>query len=214
MRNNSFAGLTALAVVALLAGSAAAQSVSPAQGRHAHADANGDGRISQAEFVQGRTERLTAIDADRDGSLTAEEMRAGMQARRAEHMAQRFERLDSDKNGAISRPEFDAARPQQTGRAGPGQGVRMGRHHRAGRGMGRGGGERMAARGPVAIADVQTRASEVFARLDADQDGFLTAEEVRSGRQAWRGHRQGRMTRPIAPTVSQTPASPPAPASE
>jgi hypothetical protein len=40
-------------------------------------------------------------------------MRAGAQARRAERASTRFDRLDADKNGQISRAEFDAARPDE-----------------------------------------------------------------------------------------------------
>lgn len=240
MRKTAFAGLMALSATMVLAGAASARTESPAQApaaRHAGLDKDGDGRISQAEFVQARTARLTVLDIDRNGAVTTAEVQARMQARRAERAAMRFDRLDADKNGQISRAEFDAARPQRAGDAGPGRGQRMGERHRggahrmtrhAGRGMGpnmaRGHGPaaRTAVREPVAIADVQVRAAATFARFDTDHDGFLTAAEAWSARgdrvgrghgqgRDRRAHRGGRMSRPI---TAATPASPPAPASE
>ena len=204
----------AVSLAALIAGGAIAQSAnqsaqSPAP-RHARGDADQDGRISQAEFVQARMTRLTALDANRDGTVTAEEARSAMQARRAEHAALRFDRLDTNKDGSISRAEFDApregraerraGRPDHAGR-GPG---RHGGAHRMGRGAEGGpqGAGRMA-RGPVVIAEAQTKAAEAFTRLDADHDGYLTREERRAG---MREHRQERR--------EQRQASPSAPASE
>lgn len=244
MRKTAFAGLMALSATMVLASAASARTESPAQApaaRHAGLDKDGDGRISQAEFVQARTARLTVLDADRDGAVTAAEVQARMQARRAERATMRFDRLDADKNGQISRAEFDAARPQRAGDARPGRGEWMGERHRgdahrmarhAGRGMGpnmaRGHGPaaRTAVREPVAIADVQTRAVATFARLDTDHDGFLTAAEAWSARgdRVGRGHSQVRGQgqgrgahrgwRMSRPTALATPASPPAPASE
>jgi len=40
-------------------------------------DADGDGRISRAEFDAAREARFAALDADGDGRVTREEMRAG-----------------------------------------------------------------------------------------------------------------------------------------
>ncbi|CAN5220101.1 hypothetical protein BH09PSE1_BH09PSE1_18070 [soil metagenome] len=227
MKTNAYAGLIALSVAALLGGAAAAQTAvqtstqAPAPARHARLDTDGDRRISQAEFVQARTARLTALDADHDGSVAPDEVRARVQAVRAERASDRFDRLDADKNGQISRAEFDAARAphDDAARAGRGErGHRMARH--AGRGARHDGARmnaaRVADRGPVSIADVQTRAAATFARLDADHDGFLTSAEVRAARGERAGRGEGRaarrMGRPMAPAA--TPPSPAAPASE
>ena len=209
MSRFGFAGVAAVSLAALLAGSAMAQSPAPqgpAAARQARLDPDADGKISQAEFVQARTARLTTLDTDRDGQVTAAERQAGRQAMRATRAAARFDRLDADKNGEISRSEFDSARtaraeaPRQARR---GDGRRAERMHNA-----RPGGARWAqraerrmnrtpGRGPdarpaaVVIADVQTRAAANFTRLDKDSDGFLTAPEV-MGRRAMAGHRMGR----------------------
>lgn len=197
-------GLAALTLTAA-AGVAFAQQA-PAMAMRA--DTDGDRRLSQAEFVGQRLQRLTAIDADRDGSVTADERRSAMQARRASRADARFDRLDGNDDGAVSRAEFDAAR--EGGReARADRGPRPMRAHRGpGRGQ-RGTGE-METRGPVIIADVQARAEQAFTRLDGDHDGFVTRAEGRAGRQAMREHRRGRMSERRAARQ----ASPQAPASE
>lgn len=201
-------GLAAL-TLATAAGVAFAQQ---APGRAMRADADGDSRLSQAEFVGQRVQRLTGMDADRDGSVTADERRAAMQARMAGRADARFDRLDADDDGAVSRAEFDAAR-EARGEARADRGPRPMRAHGGpvggGHGMGHGRG-RGEARGPVVIADAQARAEQAFARLDADNDGFVTAEEGRAGRQAMREQRRERMTERRAARQ----ASPQAPASE
>jgi len=182
--------LGGLAVIALgftaAAAAAAQQPTDRPAARTLRADTDGDGRLSQAEFVARRIERLRAADADSDGVVSADERRAALQARLTQHAATRFERLDADKDGVVSRAEFEAAQ----GRRGP----RMRAHH--GR---RDGGRAGRAASPVTIADAEARMVRAFARLDADGDGYITSEERRAGRRPGHGARQ---------------ASPSAPASE
>ena len=197
-------GLAALMLAS--AGVAVAQQA-PARPMRADADADGDSRLSQAEFVGQRVQRLTAMDGNRDGSVSADERRAAMQTRMAARADARFDRLDANDDGSVSRAEFDAAR--QTGReARADRGPRPMRAHR-GPGGGQRGMARMEARGPVTIADVQARAEQAFTRLDADSDGFVTVAESRAGRQAMREHRRERMTerRAARQASRQAPAS-------
>lgn len=199
-------GVAAVALAAFAGAATAQQAAAPMAQRQAHAlraDTDGDGRISQAEFVGRRLERLTAADADRDGSVTREELRTQARARMQQRAETRFARLDANSDGAISREEF-TARSERAGRParaerGPGrQGPRMARHG------GRGG-----ERGPIAIADVQAKTEQAFARLDADHDGFVTVEERRAGRQQMREQRRERMAerRAARQASPQTPAS-------
>ena len=194
-------GLAALAL-ATAGGVAVAQQTAPAPVPHnARGDADGDGRISQAEFVGQRITRLSTADANRDGSVTADEMQAQRQAHRAERQAAQFDRLDADDNGSISRAEFDA-RPAMRAEGGP---------NARGPGAGRGGPRperaarmerRMEARGPVVIAEAQTKAGEQFARLDTDRDGYVTAAE-RQAQRMERGERrqERRMNRQASPAA-------------
>lgn len=73
-------------------------------------DANGDGRFSRAELA-GKpklAEHFAAIDVDRDGALTHDELRAYRQAMRPQHEAKRAERFaaaDRDQDGRLSQAE-------------------------------------------------------------------------------------------------------------
>ena len=61
-------------------------------GMMAHADSNGDGRVTLQEFQTQALERFDRADADKNGTVTAEERKAARDARRAEmreRMAQR-----------------------------------------------------------------------------------------------------------------------------
>ncbi|MBX9460398.1 MAG: EF-hand domain-containing protein [Brevundimonas sp.] len=205
MRKTLLAG--ALAALTLAAGGVAVAQQAPdrPQAGALRADADGDRRLSRAEFVEARVQRLAAADADRDGSVTREEMRAVRQARIAARADARFDRLDADDDGVISKAEFGARR-QGRAEARADRGPR-----RAHRGPARAG--RMAGRGPVVIAEARARAEAGFARMDVDRDGYVTAAERRTARAAMREQRRERMVeRRMARRAQQ--ASPPAPASE
>ncbi len=93
-----------------------AELTAQAEARFAEADTNGDGNLSVEELTaraegksQERMERRIAKmierrDANGDGVLSAEEMRPDES--RAER---RFDKLDADDNGSISKEEFETA---------------------------------------------------------------------------------------------------------
>ncbi|WP_303703073.1 EF-hand domain-containing protein [Brevundimonas naejangsanensis] len=213
--------LAAAAVSALMLtlGGAAAAQTTPETGRQARMAQSAGQPISQADFVQRRVERLRAADANGDGQVTAEEMRGHAQARRAERRAAQLDRLDADKDGSISRAEFEAPRQQACGEGR----MAAGRwdHARGGMKQGRMGGH--AARGgadrfPIVIAEAERKATESFARMDANRDGMLSVEERRAAMQAGRAEMRQkremrRMQRPSAERPQGT-ASPSAPVSE
>ncbi|MEO7827766.1 MAG: EF-hand domain-containing protein, partial [Allosphingosinicella sp.] len=64
--------------------------------------------------VQARVQaRFARADANRDGFVTQDEVRARAEARRGqrqERSGERFDRLDANHDGMISRAEFDAPR--------------------------------------------------------------------------------------------------------
>ena len=188
------------AVIVAVSGVAVAQSVQQSgerpQARGLRADADGDQRLSQAEFVGARVDRLAAADTNGDGSVTPEERRAVALARRDQRAEARFDRLDADDDGVISKAEFDARRDARAERGG-----RPGRAHRAG------------TRGPVVIADARARAEAAFTRLDSDRDGFITGAERQAVRADRRQQRHERMMERRAARRAQQP-SPSAPASE
>lgn len=196
------------AVLAVLTAGAAIAQQAPTRG--ARGDTDADGRVSRAEFVDGRIARLTAIDANRDGTVSAEERQSGIDTRRNQRVSSRFEALDKDGNGSISRDEFTAREPRGDRAE---HAARGGRHGMGGAGRRGHGGERgqgAEARGPMTIAAAQTRLTAQFDRVDANSDGFITAEERTAARQAMRSERGERRTERMA----RRQASPSAPASE
>ena len=52
-------------------------------------------------------------DANGDGSLTLEELKAGMKGKALENAEKRFEKLDKDGDGKVSLEEFKAGMGQQ-----------------------------------------------------------------------------------------------------
>jgi Ca2+-binding EF-hand superfamily protein len=120
-----FAGLAA-ALLALDATPVAAQSAQTMTKEQAvqlvfkRFDGNGDGNISNAEFLKVGEQDFKAFDADKDGSVSKEEFldpkprRLGQVsdsdlAQAKKIWARQFDMLDTDKNGALSEAEHEKA---------------------------------------------------------------------------------------------------------
>ena len=177
--------------VAVLAMSGAALAQTDSDGQRGwRMDPNA--RVSQAEFVDRRVARLTTMDANSDGVVAREEMQAQRQARMAERRSRMFERMDADSDGSITRAEYDAAhaqRMEQRAERGEAGERRGGRGHRGAHRMGM----RLDRDGQgVNIEQARQRATEQFARMDADGDGFVTGAEMRAQHEARRAERQAR----------------------
>ncbi|MFN3798694.1 MAG: calcium-binding protein, partial [Sphingobium yanoikuyae] len=132
-----------------------------------------------------------------------------------------FAALDSDKNGQISKAEFQAGhqpradRGPEAGKPGGPDGKRWG-----GRGHG-GPGRGMMHRGPgfgdadkdgtVTKAEFMAGPLAMFDKADANKDGKVTAEEMKAARQAMRGPGRGHDRGPgRGPGADQAPPPPPA----
>ena len=110
-----------------IAGVAAAQQATTAAPTKVRADANGDGNLTRGEAVAAAEARFARMDANKDGTVTREERQAaraemrghrggkhGMRGHRGGGFGGRgmmIERLDTDKDGRLSRAE--AAAPMQ-----------------------------------------------------------------------------------------------------
>jgi Ca2+-binding EF-hand superfamily protein len=199
-----------------LAGAAlAALAIAPVSAQPAPGPRGPDAHPVTRADVQSRVQqRFGRIDANRDGFVTEAELRARVEAsraerqqRRGERRAQLFARLDANRDGSISREEFDN-RPQLRGgerderRAAWAErrGQRFARHGgpRGPRGaMGAGLGLRAFAAldsdrdGRVSLAEANARALARFDRVDSNRDGTITMEERRAAREASRARRGG-----------------------
>ena len=77
------------------------------------ADTNGDGQITQAEFIAAADAKFTRADTNFDGNLTKDEMRALKELKRAEHEAKRFDRQDINGDGTLTKDEIETARNER-----------------------------------------------------------------------------------------------------
>lgn len=168
--------LIALTMTAmLLAGSGLAI----AQQRGARADADNDGVITRAEAAAHPmlAQRFDALDANKDGRLTADEraaMRQHMQGKRGKARQAGWMRLDADKDGRVSRAEA-AGKPQLAQRFAQ---LDMNKD------------------GYLDQADRQARRAqhraECFAKADADRNGQLSRGEFDRMREVCAPQRGGR----------------------
>jgi Ca2+-binding EF-hand superfamily protein len=76
------------------------------------ADTNGDGVLSRDEALAFAAQRFDALDANHDGQLTADEIRASFRQKRAE----RWKKIDTDGDGRISKAEAQANAPRLAAR--------------------------------------------------------------------------------------------------
>ncbi len=191
-------GIRLLVAVAALAGigggAVMAQEAPPAR-----PDANGDRILTRAEATAHAEAMFARMDVNGDGRLSPEDREAGRE-RRADEM---FARMDADNNGSISRAEWDRAgelrearRAQREerregadeGRQARGERGRAFQGHRRGR-MGMAlmaqadrDGDRTVSRAEFLEASAQR-----FARMDANGDGSVTADERAAARPQRRG---------------------------
>lgn len=125
---NANKSLLAVALLALGLGAGGLVLTGPGGDRDGHGPMHDGGPISLAEAEQKARERAEAMDADKNGLVTADEAYAYRQAQRAERMKRRFERrhgadtvavdalvaqrierlkaMDANGDGTVDRDEF------------------------------------------------------------------------------------------------------------
>lgn len=208
---------------ALMALPAIAQTAAPAAPEKA---ARWNAPETRAELEKKIAERFAEADANKDGAVTDAEMKAARDARMAdaqkkmaEARTRMFESMDTDKNGQISRTEWDAhhagmktkwAERRETAQAegkdrremrmkfkdgdkdGP-KGHRM--MHRGGKGwsgMGEKWFETADANkdGRITLAEAKAKPLARFDAADTNKDGTLSPEERRAAHEAKRAERR------------------------
>ena len=157
---------------------------------------------SRAQAEAKVREHFGKLDINKDGFVASDEMKLRMTAMHQEGNDQHWARLDTDKNGSISRQEFDVAHGPKAGMVthsmkgekadGAHSEKQVGMRHSGGHG---GKGMRHMMMMHMADTDKDGRVSQkeavdgslaMFDRADANKDGTLTQEERRSARQAMR----------------------------
>lgn len=140
-------------------------------------------------------DRFAKRDTNRDGVITREEVQEARAERRRDRQDRAFAMMDADKNGQISRAEFDSVRERRAEMRGKhdGEGKRHGWRHRRGGAMMGGMFARGDNDGRVTLDEVLSRSLARFDAADTDRNGTLTPEERRAAREKiraeWRAKR-------------------------
>lgn len=215
MKTLLIGGAIAALAVPAIAQVAPAAPAAPAAPMAAHAQ----GMQTRAEVQAKVAEHFARVDTNRDGVIVKAEadaahqaMRAKMRARFAQRLAARpgaaapgvrgdgsaaFERLDTNRDGSISRQEWDAGRAARE--------QRMATRRQGAPGAGRVGGMRMGGGfgghmfemadankdGRVTLAEAQAAALRHFDMVDSNRDGRITPDERMQRRQHMRMQRGG-----------------------
>lgn len=178
MKRKSTLQLVALSGLIALSGMAAEARGKDSAARFEAIDTDSNGSVTVEELQAHAAARFASADSDGDGFLTPEEMRAGRDARAGKGGADRadkmLERHDTDKNGVLDKAELEAAGEQRKDRRGARMMQRLDTNDD----------------GKLDLAEITARRdpADVLARLDADNNGTLSAEEFAKARH---GKRRG-----------------------
>lgn len=72
----------------------------------ARSDANHDGRVSRAEFIDARRDRFKRMDRNNDGYFSDDDLPRIARKRAGEKVDRVIEALDTNRDGRLSRAEF------------------------------------------------------------------------------------------------------------
>lgn len=160
-------------------------------------DVNSDGQLDAAEFLMEEDlsqssvrnfKSYKALDADQNDILDADEIAAA---------TEKLKQLDANGDGSLAPMEYATASGGMGATIGPDGQVR------GGGGGGRGGGRNMPSPeefiqqndkdgdGKVGKDELTGPAANFFDRMDEDQDGFITLEEVKAARERRRQREEG-----------------------
>ncbi|MBJ7410785.1 MAG: EF-hand domain-containing protein [Phenylobacterium sp.] len=98
--------IAALLAGAALTGSASAREQLDPMEMLEKSDANRDGAISRAEFIDARRARFAKMDRNRDGYFSDDDLPRMVRKRAGEKVDRVVQALDSNRDGRLSRLEF------------------------------------------------------------------------------------------------------------
>jgi Ca2+-binding EF-hand superfamily protein len=151
------------------------------------ADLNKDGVIDQSEFQQSRDKWFADLDSNKDGFVTADELKAfgeKMHAEWAKKHADQADKADANKkHGEISKAEFDAEGSKLFARLDDNGDGKIAANEMPQRHWARFGGrmfDRMDADkdGKVTKAEFEAAGDKFFQRLDKNGDGIIEKDEM------------------------------------
>nr|WP_298686447.1 hypothetical protein [uncultured Dongia sp.] len=160
------------------------------------ADANKDGTIDRAEFDAERAANFTTLDANADGFVSEDEMkafheahRAEMEGKQGEMSAKFFKRFDADSDGKVTAAEWPKeGRMTLADVDVNGDGAvtadEFGKMHKPRDGKKAEGGKDGFARldtdkdGKVSAAEWNALGDKMFARMDENKDGKIAKDEM------------------------------------
>jgi len=162
------------AILAVAVPSIAAHHEGGKAGHHGHMMKD----MTRADVEAKVKTKFAMLDADKDGAVTQEEMKAHRAAKRAARMDAHFKNMDTDSDGSISRAEFDAAHAKKHHKMAD-RGKR-GHHRMKHHGMMKGHMFKKAdanGDGKVTLAEATAKALAHFDKVDADKNGTVTGAE-------------------------------------
>jgi Ca2+-binding EF-hand superfamily protein len=161
-------------------------------------DTNRDGKLTADELPAERKESILRADANKDGAVTFEEFAARPRQFLVRRIEAEFKALDADGDGKLTKAEVDAARgkPMLLLMADANKDGVVTKEELAKAFAGRGNqvSDRVFAAldadkdGKISAAEWQAAGERRFARLDRNKDGVVTADEL--GRRSPRGDRK------------------------
>jgi len=106
MRSPLTWALAVLAAGAAFASPAAARDRLDPMEMLARSDADRDGRVSRAEFIDARRDRFKRMDRNDDGYFSDDDLPRMVRKRAGEKMDRAIDALDANRDGRLSRAEF------------------------------------------------------------------------------------------------------------